>query len=413
MNWLPIIYFAYMFVSFYFLIFNLILYFKNKNTLFDVPLKTKEYSISVIIPAYNEEDTIATTVKSVFEVDYGNILEVLVVNDGSKDNTLEVLKNLLAKYRGQKTKLVVINKKNSGKADSINTALKFAKGELVVVIDADSYPARDSFSKLVGFFDEPATGAAAVPTLPRNRFTFLEKLQDIEYRVIAFTRKLLGYVDSIYVVPGPLAMYRKKALDEIGGFDTKNLTEDIEITWRLIHNGWKIRMCLCSEVLTTVPNKIRPWFLQRRRWAVGGIQCLNKYKKCFLKKGMLGYFIIPFFALGLVLGLVGMAIFSYVISRKFIANYLLAKYSMEIGVPVLTMNQLLITPNVLNYFGAVLFGLFLLFNLFVLAVIKDNLFKKQSFFNILFYMTIYLLVYPIVLVVAVVHMLKGKREWGN
>jgi biofilm PGA synthesis N-glycosyltransferase PgaC len=411
MEILPIIYFLYMFVSFYLLVLTLLLYFRNRKVLFEAPKLTKEYSISVLVPAYNEENTIGDTIKHMFEVDYGNIKEVIAINDGSKDGTRDILRRLEKEYK----KLKVLNKKNSGKADSLNRALEIARGELIAVVDADSYPDKSSFKKLVGFFDDPEVGAVTAACVPRNRASFLEKLQVIEYKVIAFTRKLLEYIDGIYVTTGTLSIYRRKALKGVGGFDTKNITEDIEATWHVLHDGWKVRMCLDARVTTTTPNKVKPWFRQRRRWAVGGIQCLQKYKSSFLKKGMLGYFIIPFFAVGWVLGLVGIAVFVYVFLRRVISEALITGYSIESGTPILTMNDLFITPSVLNYFGIILFALFFVFTIFVLAVMKDNLLadkkEKQSFFNLLFYMGVYLLVYPIVLIVAINHFIKGKSVW--
>lgn len=410
MQVLPVIYFAYMFISIYFLVLTLLIYFKNKETLFFYPPITKHYSISVAIPCYNEEETIESTVRAVMDIDYDNICEVLVINDGSKDSSLEVLKKLLKEFKG---KLKIINKQNSGKADSLNTALKFSKGDLFVVIDADSYPSKDSFSKIVGFFDDPKVGSATVTCFAKNKNTFLEKLQVIDYKAISFARKLLQYLESIYVIPGPLGMYRKKALEDIGGFDKNNLTEDIEATWHLIHNGWKIRMSLASQVLTTTPNKFKFWYGQRRRWSIGGLQCLNKYKKCFLRRGMLGMFIIPFFSFGLTLGLIGIGIFLYIFIKGFLRNYLFAKYATDLGVPILTMNQFLITPSVLNYFGIVLFFLFLFFTIFVLSVMKDNVLEKQSFFNILFYMTVYLTSQVLFLIVGVWSITRGRKIWGS
>jgi len=409
MEFLPIIYFIYMFISFYFLILSLILFFRNKKDVFSYPEIKKEYSLSIVVPAYNEEDTIEDTLKHIFNLDYKNIVEVLVVNDGSTDNTLEILKRLLPLY---KDKLKILNKKNSGKADSMNKALKFVKGDLVAIIDADSYPARDSLKKIIGYFEDSKVGAVTSTCVPRNANTFLEKLQVIEYKVIAFTRKLLEYIDSIYVATGTLTVYRKQALLDIGGFDTKNLTEDIEATWHLIHNGWKIKMSFTAIVTTTVPNKIKPWYRQRRRWGVGGLQCLNKYKSSFMKKkAMLGYFIIPFFGLGLILGLVGMLIFLYVFLKNLLSKYLILGYRVEAGVSLLTLRDVYITPSILNYFGVILFLLFLFFTLFVLSVMKDNVLKKQNAFHFFYYMTVYLMIYPIVTITAIWHYLRGKQVW--
>ncbi len=406
MELIAIIYFLYMFISFYFLVFIILLYLKNKNQMFDSPAMTRNYSISVLIPAYNEEKTILETIKSVYNIDYDNITEVIVINDGSKDNTLEILKKVLHDYKGLK----VLNKQNSGKADSLNKALKFCSGELIVVVDADSYPSRDSFKKMVGYFDDTRVGGVTAACIPRNRETFLEKLQVMEYKVIAFTRKLLEYVDSIYVIPGTAGMYRAEAIKK-SGFDLKNITEDIEATWHLVHDGWKIKMSLETSIGTEIPNKIKPWYKQRRRWALGGVQCINKYKGTFMRHGMLGAFILPFFVLGLFLGLIGISIFIYLFISRIMSYYLFAKYSIAIDSPMVTMNDLYLTPSVLNYFGLMMFFLYFLFTLFVLAMMKDRLFEKQSFFNLIFYMTIYLLVYPIVLIVGCWHFIRGKNIW--
>ena len=406
MEFIAVIYFVYMFISFYLLTMTLLLYFRNRDKIFEIPKITKFYSISVLIPAHNEEKTIEDSVKSIYNVDYPNIKEVIVINDGSTDNTMQIVKKLLPKYKN----LRLINKENTGKADSLNRVIKLCKGDLIVVLDADSYPAKDSFRKMIGFFDDSEVGAVTCACTPRNRNNFIEKLQAIEYKGIAFTRKLLEFIDAIYVVPGTAAMYRREAIQK-SGFDPKNITEDIEATWHLIKNGWKIRMCLAASVTTEVPSRIKEWYGQRRRWSVGGIQCINKYKDTIIKRGKLGFFILPFFAVGLFLGLIGVALFVYIMGSRLVSSYLIAHYSIETNVPIITMNELYITPSVLNYFGIILFALFLIFNMFVLAVMKDRLFEKQSFFNLLFYMTIYLLVYPLVLVESSWHFLTGRKKW--
>jgi biofilm PGA synthesis N-glycosyltransferase PgaC len=406
MKLLPVIYLAYMFVSIYFLSLFIFLYFNNKKRLFEYPIAKRKYSISVLVPAWNEEETIKDTIEHIFEIDYP-IQELIVLNDGSTDRTKEIVEELQKKY----SKLKLINKKNSGKGDSLNKGIKIAKGELIVVVDADSYPAKDSFTKLTGFFDEDKVGAATCVFVPRNANKFLEKMQVIEYNVIAFTRKLLGYVDAIYVTPGPLAMYRKSSLEKIRGFDSKNMTEDIEITWRLTYAGYERRMCLSTNSTTTVPSTLKEWYRQRRRWNVGGLQCISKYKKNFLKKGMLGLFILPFFVLQLFLGALGLAIFFYLIITRVISNYFLFKYSIPVGVPLLTMDSFFITPSFLNYLGIILFAIGMIFTLVVLSIMKETILKKQNIFNILFYSLVYLMVYPFIMISAVYNYFKRDTKW--
>ena len=406
METLPIIYLVYMFVSIYFLSLFLLLYKKNRKELFDYPKSKKQYSISVLVPAFNEEDTIKDTINAIFSAGYP-IEELIVLNDGSTDKTKKIVEDLLKKYK----KLKLVNKKNSGKADSLNQGLKIAKGELVAVVDADSYPAKGSFEKMIGFFDEENVGAATCVFTPRNKNKFFEKLQEIEYVVIAFTRKLLGYVDAIYVTPGPLALYRTSALKKIGGFDKNNLTEDIEATWHLAYEGYDRRMCLATNATTTVPTKFKAWYKQRKRWNIGGLQCISKYKKCFFQKGMLGFFILPFFVLQLFLGLIGLSIFVYLISTRFISNFFYTRYSIELGTSIITMNDFLITPSFLNYLGVILFVAGGLFAILVLFIMKQKILGKQNLFNILFYLLFYLAIYPFIMITALYHFFRGTGTW--
>lgn len=387
----------------------LFIYLRNRKEIFSFPSARKKYSLSFLVPAFNEQDTIEDTLKHIAGIDY-EIEEIIVVNDCSKDNTLKILKNLREKYPKLK---ILDNKKNLGKAGSLNRALKIAKGELVAVVDADSYPASDSIKKMVGFFNDKKVGAVTCPVFVRNTNKFIEKLQAIEYRMIALTRKLLDYVDAIYVTPGPLAVYRKKALEEINGFDEKNMTEDIEVTWHLTYAGWQRRMCLSTSVHSTAPNKVQGWFRQRRRWNIGGLQCINKYKSSLFdaKKGMLGFFIIPFFILSTFLGLLGLSIFFYLVTRRAISNFLYTKYSIVTGTPLITLESFYITPSILNYLGVALFILGFIFLLIVFAILKEKILKKENILNMPFYMIVYLMFYPFIMLAAIWHIIRRKRIW--
>ncbi len=409
MEFLAIIYLMYMFFSIYFLSLFFILYFNNKKHLFEYPLTKKKYSVSIVIPAYNEGNTIKDTIEHVFAIDYKNIVQVIVVNDCSTDNTKEVILSMQKKYP---TLILVDNKKNLGNAArSKNEGLKYATGELVAFIDADSYPARDSLKKMVGFFEDEKVGAVTCPILVRGADNFLEKLQEIEYKMIAFTRKLLGYVDAIYVTPGPLAIYRKKALDEVKGFDNDNMTEDIEITWHLTAKGWKREMSLSTEVTTTAPDNLKEWYKQRKRWSIGGIQCIAKYKNGFFEKGILGMFVLPFFIVQFFLGLLGLGVFFYVAVTNIISNYLLVNYSLPAGVPLLTIDSFFITPSFLDYLGIILFVVGMIFTLFSLSMMKDTLFRKKDILFILFFSIVYLSIYPFITLSAVYNYFKGGNKW--
>ncbi len=409
MEFLSYIYLFYMFIALYMTSLFVLLYIKNRNNMFDYPKAKKEFSLSIIVPAYNEEDAIKKTIEEILKSDYKGLKEIIVMNDGSVDKTKEIVGKLVKKYKIVKT----INKENSGKADSINKGVKKAKGELVAVVDADSYPKKDAISKMVGFFNDKDMGVVTSYIRVKKRTKYIEKLQAIEYTVISWTRKLLEFVDSVYVTPGPLSIYKKSALEKVGGFDTKNLTEDIEITWRLTHYGYKRKVCLPATVYTVAPDNIRQWYRQRIRWNMGGFQTINKYKSHFLKKGMLGMFILPFFVVSLFLGAFGLGIFVYLFGTRFISARYSLRHSIIADTPFVTMRDLGITPSILNIFGIILFLFALIYTLYAMKIMKEQPFKKENFLYMPIYLLLYLTCYPIIIPISIYKVLRKDIDWGT
>ena len=234
--------------------------------------------------------------------------------------------------------------------------------------------------------------------------------------MIAWTRKLLEYVNGVYVTPGALSMYRKKALENIGGFDPKNITEDIEVTWHLINSGWEVRMCIPARVYTVTPVKLKQWIRQRTRWNIGGLQVMWKYKKAVLKKGKLGNFIIPFYMLTTFLGTFGLFFFLFLTVRAFIKTYLFTSLSFSSGTQLLTASDFYITPNILNFFGAVLYllGLFLIF-FSLISLGEKELLKPRpiNLFNLLLFVLIYMTIFPVLLVYSFYKIARKQKEWGT
>ncbi len=403
-----------MFIALYMFFFFIILYLKNRKELFEYPIAKKKYSISVLTPAYNEEESVEGTINAVLGSNYP-IKEMIIINDCSNDQTPEIVRRLMKKYKNLR---LINNSSNLGKAGSLNRGIKEARGELIAIIDSDSYPDKDSIKKMVGFFDYSNTGAVTCAILVREKNTFIRKLQSFEYSIIAWTRKLLSYVDGVYATPGPLSIYRRKFLLDVKGFDTNNLTEDIEITWRVVYNGYKAHMCLPAKVYSIAPSKISIWFKQRMRWNIGGLQCINKYKKFFLKKGMLGFFILPFFTLSLCIGLVGLGVFAYTFIRSILQIFFFAEYTSIAGTQLLYMQDLYVTPTVLNFFGIVLFLLGLFFTFVGLGIIGDTKGGIKNIFNVLFYIIVYLTLYPFIMFFSIIKVIKhkilGKKlGWGT
>lgn len=409
MTWVDVVFFFYTFVALYMLSLFIFIYFPNRNKLFDYP-KGKPKPVSIIVPCYNEAETIGKVIESLLELNYPKeFIEIIVVDDKSHDNSAEVVRRYTKKYKNVR---LIINKRNSGgAAEPTNIGIKAARYDYIAVADADSTPEKDALLKMIGFLQkDEKVGGVTCAVLARKPETFMQKLQEIEYFIIGFNRKLLDLVDAIYVTPGPFALYKKKVLIDIGLFDTKNMTQDIEIVWRMRAHGYTVRMCLPAKVYSTTPHKIKDWWRQRIRWNIGGTQCIVKYKRLLFKKGMLGAFIIPFFSLSLFIGLFGLGLFLYLFIRRIAISYLSTKYSIYASTAIVRLQELSFTPSVLNFFGIVLFLLGLGFTFLVLGIVAESRVKK-GIFSILFYSIIYLTLYPLIMASALYKLARGKYSW--
>jgi len=356
MDFLTSCYFVFTFIGLYYLSLFTLIYLHNFKHIYDWKKPKKEYELSIVIPCYNGADGIEKTIRQLSESDYPGLKKIIVVDDCSTDNSYEIMKECEKKY---KKLLVVQTPKNTGNAAGAkNYGASFVETELIGFSDDDAYPNKDAISKMVGFFNNPKVGAVTSRVLVQNRNKFISKVQSIEYKLIAFTRKLFGFIDAIYVTNGPLSIYRNEIFKEIKGFDEKNLTEDIEITWNILSRGWKVHISMLATVYTTAPEKFKIWAKQRLRWNAGGIQTILKYKKEFLRKGMIGWFIFPYFVSAWILGIFGLGLLTYRITRYLLTQYLSTTYSIGAETAILRMNDIAFSPSVLFFFGFLLFCYF-------------------------------------------------------
>ncbi len=408
MEILTYIYLFFILIAIYLGSLFLILYYKNKDVLEENRITHIFPTISVLIPAYNEEGTIANTVNAVLDQDYPkNKIEIIAINDGSRDGTLIELKKF-----GNKIK--ILDKKNSGKADSLNQALKIAKGELFAVIDADAYPEKKAIKQMVSFFEEKGVSLVTSTILVKNRKKILEYMQAVEYAVIAWTRKLFQYLEGIYVAPGPLSIYKRKQFISYGGFDPENLTEDIEATWKVLSHNKKVRIDLRSKVYTTVPSKLKVWWKQRIRWNLGGFQTMWKYRSTFFnpKHGMMGLFIVPFFLSQFVLSLFGFGVFTYVLSKKVINTYLASKYAIIADSNFLTLSALNLNPNVFAFFAMILLVMGLLYLVYSQSVIENSKIGIKRYYKFAIYLLMYLSLYPLIYINSLWRLIVTReRTW--
>lgn len=265
------------FVSLYFTVFWFIVFIEQWDNIG----KEKKHKlknlrmVTIVVPAYNEENNIVDTLDSINKLDYPkDKVEVLVVNDGSTDST----KAKVEKFIKNKTNFTLINQKNLGKATALNKALKRAKGEIYIVLDADSVVKSNALQRLIPYFDDSNVALALPLMKAKQPNNLLQKLQFREYLINIFLKKLLGYLDCIHVAPGPFSVYRKSVLDKLGGFDENNITEDLEMALRLQKYNYKIMQDMEAEVYTQTPSSLKAYFKQRSRWNKGGIINGLKYR---------------------------------------------------------------------------------------------------------------------------------------
>jgi len=236
--------------------------------------------VSILIPSFNKEDSVISTLESTLNLDYPkHKLEAIVINDGSTDKTKEKVSEFIKKNR--KFNIKLINQKNQGKAQSLNNALEVAKGEFFACLDADSFVEPKTLKKMLKIYEyEDKSLAIVTPAMKvKSPKTFLQKIQWVEYLVSLFIARLMSYLDCIYVAPGPFSLYRTRIIKKIGGFDRKNITEDQEIAYRAQKHHYKIKQCYNGYVYTIAPSHLRGLYKQRNRWLKGGLLNILKYKK--------------------------------------------------------------------------------------------------------------------------------------
>jgi cellulose synthase/poly-beta-1,6-N-acetylglucosamine synthase-like glycosyltransferase/peptidoglycan/xylan/chitin deacetylase (PgdA/CDA1 family) len=237
-------------------------------------------AVSIIVPAYNEAVGIARCVQSLAGSRYAGQLEVVVVDDGSADDTAAVVEHLdLADVR-------LIRQENAGKAAALNRALIASQHEIVVTVDADTVFEPETLSHLVQRFRDPEVGVISGNTKIGNRGNLVGRWQHIEY-VMGFNldRRAYEVIGATPTVPGAIGAFRRRALADIGGVSGATIAEDTDITLDLGRAGWKVVYEPRARAWTEAPSNLRALYRQRARWAYGTIQSAWKHRTALWGRG--------------------------------------------------------------------------------------------------------------------------------
>lgn len=231
-------------------------------------------SVSIIIPAYNEEKAIGKCLDSALHQDYRGKTEIIVVNDGSSDLTPDIVSKYPVKLIDLKT--------NVGKANALNKAIEEAKGDILIFTDGDSYMASNAVSSLVNCFDtnRNAQVVAGNVFIAENdgKKKLLKYFQIIEYLIEQeISRYLQSLSGSVLICPGPLFAVRHKVVEKVR-FRDESIVEDADFTVQALENSMKVIREQKAEVYTSYPDTARAWFTQRKRWWYGNLQLWQQHK---------------------------------------------------------------------------------------------------------------------------------------
>jgi len=287
--------YVFLFLSLYFEVFLVITYLEKRKTIkteYIIRKNDKWPSVDIVVPCFNESNTIIATIESLLRLDYPkDKLKIIVVDDGSIDNSLKTLKIF-----DTNPQIKIHHKENGGKYTALNFGIENSKADLIGCLDADSFVDKDALKNMLPYFENQKI-MAVVPSIkvydPKN---VLQKMQRVEYSWGIFVRKILTYLNALHVTPGPFTIFRRKIFGDIGKYKHAHHTEDLEMALRMQKHNYKIANSHRSIVYTVTPNTVKTLYKQRRRWTYGFLRNAIDYKFLFFKKqyGNLSFFILPF-----------------------------------------------------------------------------------------------------------------------
>jgi peptidoglycan-N-acetylglucosamine deacetylase len=273
----------------------LAIYDRVRSHIYGTPEQIAAYwpRVAVLIPAYNEEKVIERTVQGALDSDYPN-LRVLVIDDGSKDHTLEIVRRAFAAEEAA-GRVLILTKPNGGKAEALNFGLgHIGDAEIFVGIDADTIIAPDAIARMVPHFLNPKVAAVAGNAKVGNRVNLWTRWQALEYITSQnFERRALNTMGAVSVVPGAIGAWRTETVRAAGGYHIDTVAEDADLTMALLRDGYRVEYEDQALAFTEAPTSANALMRQRFRWSFGILQAIFKHKGVFARKGALGFVALP------------------------------------------------------------------------------------------------------------------------
>lgn len=286
--------YSFLFISLYFEVFLLLAFIertKRGSHIRSIKLPEVMPTVAVVVPCFNEEKGVVATVESLLALDYpADKIEFILVDDGSTDNTLATIQRFATEPR-----VKVFHKENGGKHTAMNLALANTTAELIGCLDADSIVARDALLRIVPIFSNQRIAAVTPGIHVRDPKTWLQHLQNVEYRLSLFNRYILAALGSVFITPGPFSFFRASVVRELGAWRYAHSTEDMEMALRFQEAGHLIANAPKAIVHTSTPSTLPRLYRQRVRWTYGWLRNAVDYRHMLgnWRYGNLGLLILP------------------------------------------------------------------------------------------------------------------------
>lgn len=346
-------------------------------------------NVSVLVPAFNEAHTIKSTVEGIVKQKYLGEIEIIVIDNGSLDNTLDILNNM------QVDNLRIIEEKTKGKANALNTGLAHATHDYIVTIDADTYLMPDAIAQLVLRYLSAPSGTAAVAGsvyVKNSRESFMTRLQEWDYFIsIATIKRMQSLFQATLVAQGALSFYQKRCILEVGGWrDT--VGEDIVLTWGFLALNYRTDFSENAISFTSAPSTYKVFFHQRSRWSRGMIEAFIAYPKILIRPRLITFvvywnFLYPAldmaFAFIFIPGIIGALFGHYLIAGPMTLAVLPIAIMMNLIFflgqrKMFKQNQLRVRRNKLGYLCYMLFYNFLMTPACIHGYIQEIFVRKKK-----------------------------------
>ncbi len=355
-------------------------------------------SVTIIVPAFNEERTVVGTIHSLLKLNYPKEkLSIMVVDDGSKDGTW----NTVQQFAGHPQ--VILHKKvNGGKYTVLNYAIERCTTEFIGCLDADSFVDSEALMHIIPQFKDTNVMAVTPSLKIQNPKTVLGMMQNAEYNLVVFVKKILGLLDAQYVTPGPFSIFRKEVFNIVGPYRHAHNSEDLEIAFRLQERHYKIQNAHKAIVYTVGPRTVYALYKQRVRWTGGFFQNIIDYRRLMFKRkyGTFGMMVLP------VTAITSLGSFFLLMFALFSMSQSLIKLIQHISLvgfnfswpPVFTRDWLLFNVQASMLFSVISIGL-VLFSIWYGRKLSGG--KRTGVLDTFYFLTLYSVISPFWLVTSV------------